>query len=260
MKRQRETDVSLFFNNATPHRFARHGDQWVGAWQADERGEYTCECADGPHRMKLVRPSGRTDRRSFASYFAHVAGAGQYEGSGSGESLTHRTAKHMLRMWLEDAGAPRRLEFATEHCPQCDSATPMRTFAAAEYRIELERRSADGRWRYDCVLFSRASGARVALLEVVATHACSRAKLEADHGDGMVLAEFRALAVNLNIEHALRAEEGALGAEGAEPKPTTTTTVRLDNILLRKRTCAACSYAESVASITAAWARECAAW
>ena len=36
--------------------------------------------------------------------------------------------------------------------------------------------------------------------------------------------------------------------------------MRLDNILLRKRTCAACSYAESVASITAAWARECAAW
>ena len=249
MKRQRETDISLFCSNATPHRFARQGDQWVCAWQADEGGEYTCDCANGPHRMKLVRPSGRTDRRSFASYFAHVATSGHYEGSGSGESMLHRNAKYMLRMWLEDASAPRQLEFATEHCPRCDQATPMRTFAAAEYRIELERRSIDGRWRYDCVLFARADGARIAALEVVATHACSRAKLAADHGDGMVLAEFRALGVDLNIQHALRTE--------GESTPTT---VSLDNLLLRRRTCAACHYAESVRAITSAWERERAAW
>ena len=66
MKRQRDNDVLMDAFFSVPHRFARQGDAWVCAWQA-AGGEYTCDCAEGPHRMKLVRPSGRTDRRSFAS-------------------------------------------------------------------------------------------------------------------------------------------------------------------------------------------------
>ena len=50
MKRQRNIDAAGV-TNATPHRFARQGKVWVCAWQADEGGEYTINCADGPHRI-----------------------------------------------------------------------------------------------------------------------------------------------------------------------------------------------------------------
>jgi hypothetical protein len=237
-KRPRQDDIAHFVNASTPHRFARYGGAWVCAWEEDplDGRAYSCDCVE-PHRMKLVKPSGRADRRSFAGYFAHVAeGAG-----GGGESMLHRNAKHMLRVWMS---APMRtIAFATEACVQCRSPMAVRTFASSDYRVELERRSADGQWRYDCTLVDRTSNATIAALEVMATHACTVSKIEGTH---LLLAEFKAREVTQEIEYALASQ-----LEEA----------KLTNLILpKRRRCVECVLMECQTAMHQVWRGEQMAW
>jgi hypothetical protein len=187
--------------------------------------------------MKLVKPSGRPDRRSFAGYFAHVTeGAG-----GGGESMLHRNAKHMMRMWMDTPA--RTIAFATEACIKCQSPMAMRTFASSDYRVELERRSADGQWRYDCTLVERTSNATIAALEVMATHACTVSKIEGTH---LLLAEFKAREVTQEIEYAMASQLDA---------------ARLTNLILpKRRRCIECVLMECQTAMHQEWRNEQMAW
>ena len=185
----------LLEEEAIPHRYAL--DVASGAWVNAEREsprddakrkEYACDCPER-HRLKLVHPSGVDGRRPFAPYFAHVH-PGECAGV-PGEGLVHSNSKHILREWMSQPDCS--ISFHMLGCRLCDCPYEERTFASAMYSIQLERRSVNGRWRYDCLLYDRASGAPVYALEMVATHWASTAKIEDTRANGIGIAEFRAL-------------------------------------------------------------------
>ena len=171
---------------ATPvmSQFARDRlGHWVNAVTTEQRRgvRYTCDCP-GKHKVKLVKPLG-LGKRSFRDYFAHVSSgkSKQTKCCANGESEAHRNAKHLLRAMQGS------FSFALQQCPDC-RAQVIETCGRGV--IDVEIASADGRWRYDCLL--RVDGRPVLALEVVHTHFSSEEKVASTRADGVALAEFRA--------------------------------------------------------------------
>ena len=155
--------------------------------------------------------------------------------------MLHRNAKHMMRMWMDTPA--RTITFATEACVECWSPMAMRTFASSDYRVELERRSADGQWRYDCTLVERTSNATIAALEVMATHACTVSKIEGTH---LLLAEFKARDVTQEIEYALASQLDE---------------AKLTNLILpKRRRCMECVLMERQTAMLQEWRGEQMVW
>jgi hypothetical protein len=149
---------------------------------------FFCDCPVR-HRMKLVKPSGLLGKRAFCDYFAHIAKRSKQGGgatpvvpqcAGGGESLLHRMAKQRLR---EMVGM---YSFAVFRCTECGKEERVDTRGC---KVNIEVRSHDGRWRYDCLL-SRGA-VKIAALEVVHTHRSSDDKVAAVRASGLEIAEFR---------------------------------------------------------------------
>jgi len=165
--------------------------KWINAAKTAYKAGvvYFCDCPDR-HRMKLVKSSGRDDRRHFSDYFAHVTPKHKLNGKviscrPCGESALHRIAKQKLR---EMQG---KYTFAVEECPECHKKV-LEDCSGGQIRIEVS--SSNGRWRYDCMLFRDEKPAMA--LEILHTHATSREKIENTRASGLLLAEFRADEVN----------------------------------------------------------------
>jgi hypothetical protein len=193
-----DTDARTNGNSLNPahegHLYALTMDgEWVNAL-TEVRAEgvsYQCDCPQ-KHRMKLVKPLGHTDKRSFKSYFAHVAVGWQGICSGGGEGKAHKQAKHLLREWMLTPG--HWIFFEETICTNC-SQPRLVGFSSGDYRIILEQRSSDKAWRYDCLLVTRASTRKPTphyALEIVSTHWSSEAKLDHTRGTGVGIAEFLA--------------------------------------------------------------------
>ena len=198
------------------HQYALNSKgQWVNATNApfNKLATYYCECPE-KHTLKHVKPSGRANKRAFTDYFAHVTNGGKRQritesvcGPG-GESLQHRMAKQRLREYVNV------LSFATERCKVCGAED---VFHCQDCSIRLEMRSADGLWRYDCMLYDKEGVKRYAL-EVVHTHYTGKAKADSTRQTGLGIAEFAVADVM-----------------GLGPMPR-----RLENILVVSRECNNC--------------------
>ena len=168
------------------HQYAQALDgRWVNAKQTPfvEGVEFRCDCPE-QHRMKLVKPSGRAGKRAFEDYFAHVNvdGRGSCVGTmcrGAGESAEHRWAKHALRERVGD------YDFAVWRCQRCQADGVVDSAGGS---VSIEVRSADARWRYDCLLIR--PGQPEVAMEVCHTHATGPAKTEGVRALGLELAEF----------------------------------------------------------------------
>ena len=169
-----------------------HGDWKDAATEEKRRGTvYFCDCPD-KHRMRLVKSSGDTDKRYFQDYFAHIHSGYKHTRDGElipcrsgGESKEHRAAKHRLR---EMVGT---FKYVSQRCKACRKDV---IEDGRDSTITLEMRSADGRWRYDCMLIRH--GKPVAALEIFHRHATAQEKLLSTRQDGIAIAEFRAEDVN----------------------------------------------------------------
>jgi hypothetical protein len=151
------------------HRYAlTESGIWVDALstQYSKGVVFYCDCPDR-HSLKLVKSSGRAHKRAFRDYFAHINST---HCCGGGESEGHRLAKHRLRGFS-------KLCFVVAVCQQCGCATQTLSRAPGD-QVRIEVRSADGRWRYDCVLVD-AQGAPRCVMEVVHTHASGADKVAA---------------------------------------------------------------------------------
>ena len=166
-----------------------HG-RWVNAHKTKYRkySSYFCDCPS-KHRMKLVKPSGAHGKRGFCDYFAHIvkrsssysAVTKQPVCTHGGESVLHRQAKHVLR---EMVG---RYSFVVFQCVECKDEQCISTIGC---NVTIEVRSADGKWRYDCLLTrNKVPGAA---LEVVYAHKTGIEKVQAALAIGLQIAEFRA--------------------------------------------------------------------
>ena len=173
------------------HQYARDANgRWVNAKVTKYRkhSTYFCDCPSR-HRMKLVKPSGTLGKRGFCDYFAHVVKRSKHSTAASripscahgGESRLHRMAKQRLR---ESVGRYRLTAF---HCTQCGKEEHVNT---AGCNVDIEVRSSDGRWRYDCLL--RRGTTPIAALEVVHTHRTSDQKAAAVRASGIEIFEFSA--------------------------------------------------------------------
>jgi hypothetical protein len=158
---------------------------WVNATQTAYKPYqvFWCECPER-HKLKLVKPSGLSGKRSFCDYFAHVSSPDKQLVTepicrAGGESLEHRMAKHKLR---EMAGS---YFFATSHCQCCHSEVLVDSAGGS---VKLEVVSADKLWRYDCLLKNK--NMEVAL-EVVYKHLTGSVKVDSTRKSGMEIAEFR---------------------------------------------------------------------
>ena len=116
---------------------------WVHASDACRDGLYTCDCPDG-HRVCLKLPSGREHVEYRGPHFSHLPKSDS-ECRGGGESVEHKAAKHMLRAKRGE------YSFMTERCPECKRE---KWESCENGTIEIEVRSADGRWWYDCLFRS----------------------------------------------------------------------------------------------------------
>jgi hypothetical protein len=169
------------------HQYARDIlGNWVNATQTVYKPyqDFWCECPER-HKMKLVKPSGLSGKRTFCDYFAHVSDKRPENESicgpdCGGESLEHRLAKHKLR---EEVGS---YFFPISHCQCCHSEVLVDSAGGS---VKLEVVSADKLWRYDCLL--RIGNVDVAL-EVVHTHLTGCAKVDSTRNSGIEIAEFRA--------------------------------------------------------------------
>lgn len=149
--------------------------QWCDASTALRGRIYVCEC---PERHTVFLRKGPVVR----PHFAHFSDA---KCKGGGESAEHKAAKHRMRTMKG------KYVFVKEHCPRCGEQIIER---CDDGRVEIEVRSDDGRWWYDCVYVSN-SGRRVAL-EIFHSHATTCEKIAATRAAGMEIAEFHAEEVN----------------------------------------------------------------
>ncbi len=96
--------------------------------------------------------------------------------------MEHKNAKHMLR---EMVG---QFSFTVQACPCCGQEVVEDGQGAT---IQMEVKSDDGKWRYDCMLVR--NGVRIAALEIFHTHATTHDKVKATrrHHD-LQIAEFKA--------------------------------------------------------------------
>lgn len=230
------------------HRYAK--DAITGAWISaklapnNERA-YVCDC-DTQHRLKLVRPSGEDGRRPFASYFAHINAANV---CGGGEGPLHRLAKHQLREWFSaEGGTTTTIAFHTLFCSLCKRASEKCEFGAhLGQQLRLERRSENGRWRYDCLIYSSApsSVGAVYAFEVLCTHRSTRGKIKDTRASGVGIAEFRAAGVGEAIAAACRSGQ---------------TELWLENLVLQRGVCSSCRRSMVEAAILAEYDATHAEW
>lgn len=203
---------------------------WVNAVTTEKRRgvRYTCDCP-GKHTVKLVKPLG-LGKRAFRDYFSHVSKhsgkSKQAKCCANGESEAHRNAKHLLRAMQGS------FSFALQQCPDC-RAQVIETCGRGV--IDVEIASADGRWRYDCLL--RVDGRPVLALEVVHTHFSSEEKVASTRADGVALVEFRA--------------EDVLRQQGVG---------RLENLQMLVVRCERCALKARLKWQEACWAEEVAVW
>ena len=148
-------------------------NQWIKASAAQRSDHYVCSCPDR-HRVLLKKGDIRT------AHFAHWD-----ECRGGGESEEHRAAKQSLRERKGD------YSFVKEICPMCKRK---KIEYCSNGTVEIEVRSDDKRWWYDCV-YKSISGYSIAL-EVFHTHKTTQEKIEATRQKGMQIAEFRAKEIN----------------------------------------------------------------
>ena len=168
------------------HQYAQNQDgRWVSATKSiyTHGTVYYCDCPE-KHKMKLVKPSGNTEKRAFTDYFAHIKRS--HTGDAitcmpCGESVEHRLAKHKLR---EMQGL---FSFVTKKCPSCKHEV---LEDCLDGQICIEVASHDGNWRYDCML-SRGDK-HVLALEIWHTHATTVDKINSTRARGIGLAEFKA--------------------------------------------------------------------
>jgi hypothetical protein len=117
-------------------------------------------------------------------------------------------AKHRLR---ELQGL---FTFEVQRCPCCKEVAIEENCSGGTIQIEV--RSVDGKWRYDCLLV-RDDGSKLAL-EIVHMHYTTDAKVQATRLSGIEIAEFRA------------SEVLDLSSDGG----------RLNNLLVREIKCVEC--------------------
>jgi hypothetical protein len=166
------------------HQFALDiRNRWVDARNTPfvRHAKYFCDCPQR-HRLKHVKPKNRTH------YFAHIATGTKRKrdevpcGSG-GESMKHRLAKHKLRQCVNS------LAFAIEKCTCCSREVVMHFFKCT---VQLEMRSANGRWRYDCMVYD-SEGGKLCALEIAHTHFSNDTKIQDTlKTEGLMIAEFLA--------------------------------------------------------------------
>ena len=116
-------------------------------------------------------------------HFAHLPKS-DTECRRGGESLEHKAAKHKLR---EMRG---QYSFVTEKCPECKCE---KRETCANGTVDIEVRSADGRWWYDCLYKSELYSIA---LEVMHTHATTLEKIASTRESGVQIAEFSASEIN----------------------------------------------------------------
>ena len=130
--------------------------------------------------MKFVKPSGIPGKRHFRSYFAHVNDYQYHEcAQNSGESKEHIQSKHFLRMNIES------YKFKISSCPQCHESV---WFSGAGHTVNLEMKSIDGKYRYDCVLMKNDTPCYI--LEVLHTHKTGHEKINHSRINNIPIAEF----------------------------------------------------------------------
>jgi hypothetical protein len=182
-KRQKEMDD---YYNENQHQYARDSDgNWVNACKETKRNtEYFCSCPD-KHKLKFVTPSNDPDKRPFRPYFAHISTrkGGAPCCQTCAESQTHVNAKHVLR---EKFGEYR---FLLSKCPNCKHRHVYWN-APKNGKVELEVRSVNGKWRYDCMVV--VDGQKVMALEVCHTHKTEHRKIADTRSHGLEIAEFDA--------------------------------------------------------------------
>jgi hypothetical protein len=207
---------------AQEHQYALNtNNQWVDARKIPfVRGvTYFCDCPFR-HRLKHVKPKARMH------YFAHITPAligtkkrkrdnehhpAMHCGSG-GESMQHRLAKHKLREHVNS------LSFVMEKCPSCTREVVMHFYDCS---VQLEMRSENGRWRYDCMVYDN-EGMRLYALEIAHTHFSGEAKIQDTlRAEGVMIAEFLA--------------EDVLAWDGLVSSP------RLHNLLMQRTECFQCA-------------------
>lgn len=168
------------------HQYAKdfHG-AWVNARTESRKrkASYFCECPDR-HRLKLVKPSGLPGKRPFTDFFAHVRDASRTLSTckPSGESAEHRQAKQMLR---ERYGL---YSFALWKCLGCSRS--QNWVPPCRGHVELEMKSANGQWRYDCMVVD--DGKPVLALEVFHSHRTKEEKIEDTRQKGIEIIELSA--------------------------------------------------------------------
>ncbi len=184
---------------------------------------FFCDCP-ARHRMKLVKPSGKSGRRGFCDYFAHIVSKSSTKSAptciSGGESVIHRMAKQRLR---EAVGL---YQFAVFRCALCGDEERIDTKGC---KVTIEVRSSDRKWRYDCLL-SR-ENTPIAALEVVHMHRTGDVKAAAVRESGLEIAEFRAEEV-MNIRNERN--------------------VTLDNLHMRVGKCRIC-----LAKVALKWQHDC---
>jgi len=152
--------------------------EWVcAATETKKKGaKFYCECPD-KHRVKLRKPSGVLGKRPFEDHFAHLPDVNNFIPTcrGGGESDEHKLAKHLLRIHHGS------YSFDMFRCKTCRY---VEQWVGDTGHVELELRSSDGRWRYDCVVMDEVP---VMALEVYHTHKTSDDKVR---GTKMPVAEF----------------------------------------------------------------------
>jgi hypothetical protein len=158
-------------------------NQWVDARNTPfmRNTKYFCDCPQ-KHRLKHVKPKERTH------YFAHIATGTKRKreevrcGSG-GESMKHRLAKHKLRECVNS------LSFVIEKCTCCSKEVVVHFY---DCTVQLEMRSANGKWRYDCMVYD-SEGGKLCALEIVHTHFSKENKIQDTlKAEGLMIAEFLA--------------------------------------------------------------------
>jgi hypothetical protein len=106
--------------------------------------------------MFLRLPSGREGIRHIRPHFYHESSAAR-TCYAYGESDIHLSAKHKIREHMMVTG--RTITIEEEICPTCSSVTRTSSFHSSECKVVLEKRSKNGKWRYDCVII-RGTAAR----------------------------------------------------------------------------------------------------
>jgi len=199
-------------------------NQWVDARKIPFvcGATYFCDCPIR-HRLKHVKPKDRMH------YFAHINPApkntkkrkreveNSYVQCGSGgESIEHRLAKHKLREHVNS------LSFVLEKCTSCTREVIIHFY---DCTIQLEMRSMNERWRYDCMVYDN-EGGRLCALEIAHTHFSGEIKIQDTFKmEGILIAEFLA--------------KDVLAWDGLVSSP------RLQNLLMEKKECFHCAWKTS---------------